>query len=88
MQQRSNNNSPRLGAQVADDAGESDLAYFTARPGARTRIRAAFDDEFPAELLPQAHGRQAMVIVAIERDTAGNPTTRGRGVFFAEGGTA
>ena len=71
-----------------DDAGEDDLAYFTARPEARTRIRAAFDGEFPRKILKQGAGRQAFVIVAVDRDAAGNPTTRGRGVFFAEGGRA
>jgi hypothetical protein len=88
MQQHPHDTRPRAGAQVADDAGEDDLAYFTARPEARTRIRAAFDGEFPRKILKQGAGRQAVVIVAVERNSAGEPTTRARGVLFPEGGAA
>jgi DNA-binding GntR family transcriptional regulator len=73
---------------AADDTGESDLEYFTARPHARHRIRAAFPNEFSDELLKPGGGRPAVVIVAIERDENGRPTTRGRGLVFPEGGTA
>jgi hypothetical protein len=63
--------------QAADDAGESDFAYFSARPHARHRIRSAFPGEFSRELLKPGGGRTAVVIVAIERDATG-----------PEGGTA
>jgi len=71
-----------------DDSGESDLAYFRARPEARTRIRSAFPNEFPRKIMKQGRGRQAVVIVAVERNSPGEPTTRARGVLFPEGGTA
>ena len=83
---------PRLCAQQADDAGESDLAFFRARPEVHTRIRAAFPDEFnefPAGLLPDARGRQAVVIVAINRNpVTGEPLDRARGIIFVDGGRA
>jgi hypothetical protein len=71
-----------------DNIGEDDFAYFRARPMARTRIRSAFPNEFPRRLLKPGGGRPAVVIVAIERDAAGQPTRRARGLVFPEGGTA
>ena len=88
MQQQNNNTSLRPCVQLADNSGEDDFAYFAARPAAKSRIRTAFDGEVPADLLPQARGRQAVVIVAIQRNTAGNPVTRGRAFHFIDGGTA
>lgn len=72
MKQRDHTSAP-IRAQLA---GEDDFAYFSARPEARTRIRAAFDGEFPREIL------------RLDRDGAGDPTTRARSLFFAEGGRA
>jgi hypothetical protein len=69
-----------------DDAGEDDLAYFAARPWARTRVRLAFVGEFPRKVMKLARGRDLVVLVAVERDAAGRPTTRGRGVYFVAGG--
>jgi hypothetical protein len=69
-------------------AQDDDLSYFRANPGARTRIRAAFTNELPRALRRRARGRQLVVLVAVERDASGQPTTRARGVFFADGGTA
>jgi hypothetical protein len=75
--------------QAPDDRGESDHDYFTARPHARHRIRAAFPGEFPRKLLKQGRGgRQAVVIVAIERDAAGRPIRRARSLVFPDGGRA
>jgi hypothetical protein len=82
------NNPKPAELQAPDDAGESDLAFFIKRPDARHRIRSAFENEFPDEFLKQRGGRTAVVIVAIERDAAGRPTTRGRGLVFPDGGTA
>jgi hypothetical protein len=74
---------------AADDTGESDFDYFIRRPCARHRIRSAFPGEFPRRLLKEGNGRPAVVIVAIERDPVTNePTTRGRGLVFPEGGSA
>jgi hypothetical protein len=78
---------PALPSMI-DNAGEDDFAYFAARPLARTRIRSAFNGEFPAKLLKPGGGRPAVVIVAIERDETGQPTRRARGLVFPEGGTA
>jgi hypothetical protein len=80
-----------MNAQIpppVDDSGESDFAYFTARPLAGHRIRSAFPGEFPRKLLKPGRGRPAVVIVAIERDATGRPIRRGRGLVFPEGGTA
>jgi hypothetical protein len=71
-----------------DYAGEDDWAYFIARPHLRTRIRTAFQGEFPRKILKQGLGRQAVVIVAVERNSAGEPVRRARGVVFPEGGRA
>lgn len=83
-------NTPSLDQlQAPDISGESDFDYFTRRPHARHRIRSAFAGEFPRKLLKQGNGRPAVVIVAIERDpVTGEPTTRGRGLIFPEGGRA
>jgi hypothetical protein len=71
-----------------DDRGESDLAFFTARPNAKHRIRSAFAGEFPRRILKQGRGRPAVVIVTIERDASGRPTRRARGLVFPNGGSA
>jgi hypothetical protein len=92
-------NSEQLGGQLdpsdtpnaagpQDISGESDFAYFTARPAARHRIRSAFLNEFPRELLKPGGGRPAVVIVGIQRDNAGRPTTRNRSIVFPDGGNA
>jgi hypothetical protein len=72
---------------AADDRGEDDFSYFSARPDVRTRIRAAFRGEFPRKILKRGRGQPAVVIVAIERDHAGNPTTRARSITFLDGGS-
>jgi hypothetical protein len=83
-------NTPKASEPQAppDDTGESDFDFFAKRPLARHRIRSAFPNEFPDELLKPGGGRPAVVIVAIERDADGRPTTRGRGLVFPEGGSA
>lgn len=91
---------PRAGSTINGPSGTSglvsnaqvgaqdDLSYFIANPGARTRVRAAIAGEFPSQVSRMARGRQLIVLVAIERDAAGQPTTRTRGVYFADGGNA
>ena len=71
-----------------DATGENDWAFFKSRPLLHTRIRVAFPGEFPREILKQGRGRMAVVIVAVERDAAGQPIRRARGVLFPEGGRA
>jgi len=74
---------------AADDIGEDDWTFFRARPNERSRIRSPFPGEFPRKILKQGRGRQAVVIVAIDRDAVtGEPRTRGRGILFVEGGRA
>jgi hypothetical protein len=74
--------------QVPDNTGEDDETYFRARPHLRHGIRLAFKDEFPCELLKEARGGSAVVIVAVARDTAGNPTMQVRSIVFSKGGNA
>jgi hypothetical protein len=76
------------GPQAPGISGESDYDYFTARPHARHRIRAPFPDEFPLEFLTHRDGGTAVITVVMERDTAGRPTRRARGIAFIDGGTA
>jgi hypothetical protein len=65
-----------------DDRAESDLEYFTARPNDE-RLRLPFKDEFPPGVIDA--GRIAFVHVVTLRDPVTNePTTRGRGVFYAD----
>jgi hypothetical protein len=71
----------------ADDAGESDLEFFTARPNVDARVRLPFPNEFPDELLTPG----AFVHVLLIRDpSTGEPRTRARAIFYSdlEGGTA
>jgi hypothetical protein len=71
-----------------DHAGADDLAYFRAHAEARTRIRSPFVGEFPRKVLKRARGRQLLVVVAVDRDAAGQPAARARGLVFADGGSA
>jgi hypothetical protein len=52
-----------------DDRGESDLAFFIARPSLLERVRFAFADEFAIE--------PDFVVVQIERDPDGWPKRSG-----------
>ena len=72
---------------IFDGAGESDLAFFTKRPGVDARVRLPFPDEFPDELLKPG----AFVHVLLIRDPLTNePRTRARAIFYSdiEGGSA
>lgn len=81
--------SPRNRPQALPDVhGESDVEYFSRRPHARHRIRAAFPFEFSDELLRQGGGRSAVVIVGMLRDATGRPTKRVRSLAFIDGGRA
>ena|ERR1700722_6508630 len=73
---------------AADDSSEGDWDYFRARPHERSRIRSAFPGEFSRKILRLGRGRRAVVIVAIERNAAGEPARRGRGIVFVDGGRA
>jgi hypothetical protein len=69
--------------QAPDDAGGDDLTFFSRRPNVCTRTRLPFEDEFPAGVIDIA--RVPFVHVVTLRDPLTNePTTRGRGVFYAE----
>jgi len=73
--------------QAPDDAGESDLDYFTARPSANVRVRLPFPNEFAPGVLDP--GRAAYVRIAIERDAYGQPKRRARRrLRFCDAGTA
>jgi hypothetical protein len=74
-------------AEPCPDRGESDFAYFEARPWARSRIRAPFADEFPPEFLKHRDGGTAVVIVTVARRADG-AIRRARGLVFPNGGTA
>jgi hypothetical protein len=77
--------------QAPDISGEDDLTFFSRRPRVNTRTRLPFANEFPPGVIDA--GRIAFVHVVTLRDPLTNePTTRGRGVFYAdssdEGGRA
>ncbi len=84
-----NNFKPNISSRpfAADDAGESDFDFFRARPNARTRNRLPYANEFAPELLDQG-GLDCFVHVIVERDAAGQPTRRARGLLFCDGGNA
>lgn len=70
---------------LPDDRGEDDWTYFRRRPGAVTRLRLPFEDEYPAcVLLP---GRPAFVRIQVERDANGR-LKRCRSLRFCKGGSA
>jgi hypothetical protein len=74
-----------------DDHGEDDLTFFSRRPNVNTRTRLPIAGEFPPGVIDAR--RVAFVHVVTLRDPLTNqPTTRGRGVFYAdssdEGGRA
>jgi hypothetical protein len=71
----------------ADDAGQSDFEYFSARPHARIRNRLPFDGEFSAAILDEG-GLDCFVHAIVERDAAGRPTRRARWLLFCQGGRA
>jgi hypothetical protein len=76
-------NGPAPPSIMVDNAGESDLEYFSRRPNVSTRTRLPFPGEFPLGLIDA--DRVAFVHVVTLRDPVTNePTTRGRGVFFAD----
>jgi hypothetical protein len=69
--------------QAPDDRGESDETFFRRRPNVNTRTRLPFDGEFSPGVIDAA--RIAFVHVVTIRDPVTNePTTRGRGVFYAD----
>jgi len=70
------------------DRGESDLQFFRAHPEARHRFRPPLPDEFSAAILSEARGRKVLVLVVIDRDASGRPSTRARGLVCLPGGTA
>ena len=77
---------------LVDNTGEDDRSFFTARPKARHRFRLPFPDEFSAAILSeariQARGREVLVMVVIDRDASGIPSTRARGLVCLPGGSA
>jgi hypothetical protein len=74
--------------QAPDDAGESDWAFFRARPGATIRTRLPFPDEFPDDFIA-CGGGVAFVRVAVVRDDRGLPVWAARSVMFCiQGGNA
>jgi hypothetical protein len=77
---------------MVDNTGEDDRSFFTRRPEARHRFRSPFDGEFSAAILSeariQARGREVLVLVVIDRDASGIPSTRGRGLVCLPGGSA
>jgi hypothetical protein len=70
-----------------DDRGESDFAYFSARPGISSRKRLAFDFE-PLPGLLESDDSVAFVSVRVQRDGAGLPQTIFRVAICGEWGHA
>ena len=77
---------------MRDASGESDFDFFAARSEARHRFRLPLPDEFSAAILSeartQARGREVLVLVVIDRDASGRPSTRARGLVCLPGGSA
>jgi hypothetical protein len=77
---------------MVDNTGEDDRSFFTRRPEARHRFRQPFLGEFPDAILSeartQARGCEVVVLVVIDRDASGRPSTRARGLVCLPGGTA
>jgi hypothetical protein len=75
-----------------DNTAESDFDFFTKRPLARHRFRQPLPDEFSAAILSeartQARGHEVLVLVVIDRDASGKPSTRARGLVCLPGGSA
>jgi hypothetical protein len=69
---------------MVDDRGEDDDTFFRRRPHVNERTRLPFDGELPPAMVAIARGRSVFVSVAIQRDRAGNPTTRARAVFCSD----
>jgi hypothetical protein len=85
-------NNPKPDQLQAPDDTESDLDFFAARPSVNERIRLPLPDEFSAAILSeartQARGREVLVLVVIDRDARGRPSTRARGLVCLPGGAA
>jgi hypothetical protein len=77
---------------MVDNTGEDDRSFFTRRPEARHRFRSPLPGEFSPAILSeariQARGREVLVMVVIDRDASGIPSTRARGLVCLPGGTA
>jgi hypothetical protein len=76
---------------MVDNTGESDLEFFARRPEARHRFRLPLPDEFSTAILSEARIQargEVLVLVVIDRDARGRPSTRARGLVCLPGGTA
>jgi hypothetical protein len=69
-----------------DDTGESDLAFFTKRPGVNTRTRLPFAGEFPPGVLEPGRGAFVHVFLASRDPKTNAPGTRARAIFYADDG--
>jgi hypothetical protein len=70
-----------------DDAGETDLEYFSRRADINCRSRLAFDGEPPAALLDD-ESEIAFIRVWLKRDADGKPATIFREIVFGDWGRA
>jgi hypothetical protein len=78
---------PQAPPLLADTAGEDDWTYFRQRPGATTRTRLPFLNEYPDDFMEYGGG-VAFVRITVERDQQGEPTRGARSLTFCEGGSA
>jgi hypothetical protein len=75
--------------QVLPDAfGESDLAYFAARPHLDERVRLPFDFELPDEIVQAAVDEGMAGFIVVARGPPGAVRIGPRKFIFAFGGTA
>ncbi len=70
-----------------DDRGESDLTFFSRRPGVNSRKRLAFENEPPPGVL-ERDDSVAFIVVRLERDAAGKPATILPEIAYGEWGHA
>jgi hypothetical protein len=70
--------------QAPDDAGESDLAFFTKHPNVNARTRLPFPNEFPPGLIDAERIAFVHVFLASRDPKTNAPGTRARGIFYAD----
>jgi hypothetical protein len=71
-----------------DNAGESDLEFFSRRPSVNERVRLPFAGEFAPE--PLRPGAFVHVLLVTRDSKTNEPRTRARAIFYSDidGGNA
>jgi hypothetical protein len=83
----SNNTSASTSQAPLADRVEDDFAYFRRHPGATTRTRLPFPNEFTPAALAQGGGLDCFVHAIVQRNADGT-IRRARWLLFVQGGSA